>query len=127
MREFDIAMDMEEMASWYAAHSNPSPKASSLPAIGFIVPGVAVGFLRRVEGGYGHIDGLISNPSTPSDVRHQAIDAIAHKLLQVAKEEGMEGVLVYSKDESTIVRSEKHGFVKLPHTLLAVDLSNRSV
>lgn len=49
--------------------------------IGFIVPGVAAGFLRRAEGGVGIIEGVCTNPLVSSSTRHKALDAVFRALL----------------------------------------------
>lgn len=115
--------------AWLKAHGHPIPPLIEYPEVGYIVSDtqgpIAAGFLRKVEGGYAQIDGLTSNPERAGADRHQAIDMVAESLITTAKSLGIAGLMVLTKDESTIMRSERHGFRKLPYTLLAVDLSAR--
>lgn len=115
--------------SWLKAHGHPIPALIEYPELGYIACDangpIAAGFLRRVEGGYAQIDGLTSNPGRNGADRHQAIDMVAETLIEKARSLKISAILVLSQDESTIMRSERHGFRKLPHTLLGVDLNSR--
>ncbi len=117
------------LSAWLESHGERVPTDDEMPAIGCVARnergiGVAMGFIRRVEGGFGHLDGLCTNPESPGSERHEAIDLIVDTLLKAAKEIGLKSVIAWSKDNSTIMRSEKHGFAQLPHTYLSVRLSN---
>lgn len=96
------------------------------PKIGFIATRdrnpVAAGFLRKVEGGVCLIDSLISNPFESSIDRHNAIDAIVDALIDAAKINNSDKILAYSLDTGTLERASRHGFVKLPHSVIALNL-----
>jgi N-acetylglutamate synthase-like GNAT family acetyltransferase len=100
-----------------------SPK-DEVPEIGFVAVDegtpVAVAFLRRVEGGFGQLDGLASNPDASSLQRHRGIDAVVTKVLETAQELGIKSVLSFTESDSTLMRSQSHGFVAMPHALIVV-------
>lgn len=101
--------------------------AKDLPEVGFIafddgIP-VAAGFLRRVEGGYSLLDGLISNPNCRPWDRHVCIDLVVQELIKTAVARDDKKIVAYSEDISTINRSFVHGFKKLPHSLICLDLN----
>lgn len=110
---------------WARQHGVNVPEA--MPKIGCIAfegrTPIAMGFLRRVEGGYAQFDGLISNPQALPSWRNAGIDLVSTKLLNLAKQLGIKGLVAMSADENTIMRSQRFGFVKLPHTYLAVNLN----
>lgn len=83
---------------------------------------VCVGFLRRCEGNYAFIDGLTTNPRILGDLRHVAIDALVVELKKKALEFGVRHLLAWSVDEGTLKRSQRHGFAKMPDTLIAASL-----
>lgn len=103
----------------------PSPK-DEIPATGFVVltEGVvaAFAFIRLVEGGFGQLDGLTSNPSLPGEIRSQAIDAVVERLINEAKVMKLKKLIAFSRDNNTLERSVKHGFSPMPHTLIALGL-----
>lgn len=94
----------------------------SLPEIGFIASDsathIAMGFLRMVEGGYAQIDGLVSNASLSSELRHFGISLVVEKLMQTAKEMNLKGIISYTSDESVIKRANRLGFSSIPQTIL---------
>lgn len=94
-----------------------------LPRIGFIAVDsdyLAAAFLREIEGDYAFLDGLVSNPDMPGIDRNNALDLVVKATLEKAKERGFLGVMAYSKDDSTLKRSEKHGFSRLPFTMIGL-------
>ncbi len=87
---------------------------------------VAAAFLRKVEGSYGQLDSLISNPVATSEQRHRGIDLVVTQVINKAKDLGITGLIALTKDVGTLMRSEKHGFVALPVTTIALDLTSSS-
>jgi len=94
----------------------------SLPKIGFIAlmhqQPIAVGFLRRVEGGYGQIDTLASNPWFGSKIRHEGITKIVKALIDEAASLKLLGLLAITEDKSVIERSKDSGFQVLNQTVI---------
>lgn len=117
--------------AWLHQHGHPIPALIEYPEIGYIASDtqgpIAVGFLRRMEGGYGQMDGFSTNPYRSGEDRHKALDMVVNTLITTAKSLKIAGLMVLTEDESTIMRSERHGFRKLRHTLLGVDLNSRGV
>ncbi len=79
-----------------------------------------------MEGGSGQLDGLCTNPDALPSKRHEAIEAVVNRILDEAKALGMRNLMAMSVDESTLMRSKRHGFKPCPHTLIVVDLTTRS-
>ena len=125
---------MEELNllnSWLIYRGSPSVDMRETAGIGYIayeeIKGdddrpVAVAFLRRCEGGFGMLDGLCTNPSAPSEVRHIAIDKVVEKVIDRAKKYGMKHLLSWSLDAGTLERSQRHGFVRPPYVLITRSL-----
>lgn len=128
---FNKEKHLNELYSWQSIHEIPLTAEDELPKIGAIVSddkgGVAIGFLRMIEGRRAEISELITNPEREPEARDSAINLVALTLLSTAKDLGIKYVVVYSKDKNTIIRSTKFGLKKLPQTLLAVNLDNWSV
>lgn len=102
-------------------HMDPT-LADNLPSIGYIVPGVAMGFLRKIEGGQGLLDSFITNPRAPAELRNQALDIITQKLLDKAQKLNINQILAFSVDENTIMRGQRFGFITCPHAVIALNL-----
>lgn len=102
------------------------PNESEMPKVGFIVleqdTPIAAAFLRKVEGGYGQVDGLTSNPHVESSKRHTALNLCINKCVEAAKDQGMRTVIGFCLDNTTTSRAESLGFVKQPHSLVVYNL-----
>jgi len=126
VRNFNIDLDLPEINRWLEARKVPLARAEDQPELSYVVidDGVPVAAcsLRRCEGGYGMIDGLVTNPSFSAFKRSDAIDLVVRKVIATAKEHNIKSLLGFSVDVGTLRRSEKHGFRKLPDTVIALNL-----
>lgn len=117
------------MCEWLIARGVNPPTRNEVPKIGFIatnfIEPVAMGFLRRVEGGFAQLDGLVTNPKSSSIDRSTCIDEIVTQLVTKAKEKGIKSIMAYSTYESILNRSVKHGFVPIPHSIIALSLIDK--
>jgi len=113
------------LKSWLSARDQDTG-TDELPEIGYLamcdnLP-VAAGFVRRCEGGYGILDSFVTNPDAPSEIRNEALDLLASRLIEVAKNSNIKKLLASSLDKNTIERSIRFGFKALPHTLLGLKI-----
>lgn len=127
--KFNKKRHLAPLQECWAARGSYVPH--TVPRVGFIAAKegklVAAVFLRRVEGGYGQIDGLVSNPTSSPEDRNRALDLVSSKIMKEAKKLCLNGVLMMSECENTVMRSQKFGFEKSLLTVLAVDLNKRSI
>jgi hypothetical protein len=119
---FDPNKHFEEMIKWLRQRDAYVPTLGEMPAIGFVaysnsVP-VAMAFLRRVEGGFGQLDGLCSNPEASGEDRNLSIDAVVDQVFIAASELNIKSLTATSVHNGTLERSLKHGFSELPHTVI---------
>lgn len=114
--------------NWLNERALTVPPEDETPQVGIVVRHgiipVCMGFLRRIEGGYAQIDGLISNPKCDKDMRNKAIDLLIKNLIDKAKALKIKGICSYSIDKNTIERSTRHGFTVIDHKVLALIISN---
>jgi N-acetylglutamate synthase-like GNAT family acetyltransferase len=100
---------------------------SEVPKIGYVAMHnddmIAVAFLRMVEGGFAQLDGLASNPDYSGTIRHEAQDLVIDKCLKHAKSLGINHIYAFTSNIAPLTRSFRHGFVELPHLVVAIDLN----
>lgn len=101
---------------WLTKRGRGAVKLNDLPSTGYLVPGVAVGFVRECEGGYGIVDSLVSNPLASSAARHKAFEAIYKEILSNPKFKKLIGFTV---DEGALIRAKAHGFREIAYTVLS--------
>lgn len=116
------AGDFFAVQYWLELRDRKPWRADEVPKMAWVISDgdqlVACAMIRRVEGGHGQLDGLCTNPSLPGEIRHKAIDALVTHAIQAAYDSGIKHLYALSVDESTLLRSQKHGFVRAPHTVI---------
>ena len=100
---------------------------SDIPALGIVAfergTPFAAAFLRRCEGDFAIFDGLITDSLADSTQRNAGLDLITTQIIDIAKELKLKGIIAWSKDYFTLIRASRHGFVQLPQTVIALDLT----
>lgn len=128
LSKYDEDQDLHHINKWLQEHKRPEVDPYDVPDIGFMANfknrPIAAGFLRQIEGENALFDSLISNPGATSEFRHIAIDMVVNEIVRIARERGIRQILAFSIDEGTLKRAIRHNFVKLPHTVIALDLKN---
>lgn len=102
MRLFEDA-DLPAMNEWYRAHGQAPVRRDMLPTTGFIVPGVAVGFLYRTDAQLALVHHVVTNPAAGLRARHRAVRAIVGACQDTARGLGLREILTWS-DVPSIVR-----------------------
>ena len=114
------------LCKWLKERGHPIPKLSEVPAIGWIALNdhhlVAMAFLRRMEGGHALMDGLVTNPEALPNHRHEGLKLAVNKVIQTAKELGIQQIIAFTTEESVVKRSITHGFVATPHQTLILSV-----
>lgn len=93
-----------------------------VPEIGFIAKQdttpIAIGFLRRLEGGFAQIDTLVTNADLNSSTRNEGLSAVVKKLLDTAKTLKLHGLLFTTAEPTIIRRAEELGFRQLNQVVM---------
>jgi hypothetical protein len=84
--------DYVEIVDWFTGRGLPCPSSDRFPPIGFIVPGVAAGFLLLTDGCVSFIDGIVSNPNAEKGARSEAIFKIFENLIAFSKAKGFKSI-----------------------------------
>lgn len=81
-----------------------------LPTTGFIVPGVAAGFLYRTDSSVAWIEGLVGSREVSAEARGHALDEIVRALRAEARRSGFKIMLGYTQLQAVVDRALRHGF-----------------
>lgn len=73
-----------EIAGWFVKRRLKVPPMWGLSDTGYIIHGVAAGFLYLTNSGIGYIDCLIANPEASKDDRNNGIDSIIRRVISQA-------------------------------------------
>lgn len=128
LTEYSEDQDLVHINKWLKERKHPEVDPYDVPSIGYVANyktrPIAAGFLRLVEGENGWFDSLVSNPIATQEFRHIALDMVIEALIKQAKSKGISKIIGYSVDGGTLERALRHNFVKLPHTVISLDLKN---
>jgi hypothetical protein len=112
MREYDTE-DYQQIKEWFQKRNMGYPSPKSLPKIGFIVDGLASGFLIQTDTCIAVIDFLISDPESELSKRRLALDQISESLLSAALRLGYSGVKCTTIYEPVAKRAKDYGFAEI--------------
>ena len=101
--------DFNQVRDWYNNRSL-APIEDLLPQVGFIVPGIAAGFLMQTDTKCCILEPFISNPFAESLDRKDALDLIMGELILEAYRLGYNRIYGFSTRPSMIERAKQYGF-----------------
>lgn len=99
-----------EINGWLDEHGRPPLDLATLPAVGGIVPGVAVGFLYQSEPGVGYVENFATNPRAPRAERSRAVSAIVDWLEEKARQCCLRRLVVLTQRRSIVRRALRLGY-----------------
>lgn len=110
---------------WFRSREMRPPSAKDLPETGWMAwdgDDYVAAIFCRVGEGLGMIEGLVSNPYKPGEVRHVAINTLVKTALDYLKIKGVKRVMAFSVDGSTLKRAESLGFTETNQRVIAIHL-----
>lgn len=105
-----LDLDFEQIATWYGMREMRFPDRSLFPPTGFIISGVAAGFIYYTDSLVALIDCYISNPDTDSKTRSDALNAVTDALINSAKFHRCKMIKCDTQSEAIKKRALAHGF-----------------
>lgn len=108
-----VKSDLVSLNKWLKRRGYAEANSEQLPSVGFIVPGVAAGFIRNCETGVGMIDSLVSNSLVSSNTRHKAWNAIIKALMQ----QPFKYKVIMTDDKGMQARFKLQQFTPMPNHL----------
>jgi hypothetical protein len=101
--------DYNEVSSWFHERSIEITEAY-LPETGFIVPGVAAGFIYKTDSNFCIFECFIANRNKTYAERETALTKIVSCMIGEAKEMGFERVYGFATSQNMIRRGMEQGF-----------------
>ena len=109
MRRYEPT-DYADLRAWHEARGETAPDAGRLPGIGFIEPGVALGFLYCTDSALALVDLFVSNPAAAAARRGRALLGIERALAAEAKRLGFSGVLAITREPGIERAAQRNGY-----------------
>lgn len=111
--------DFEEIRSWYDMRGM-TVELQDLPKVGFIVPGVAAGFIMQTDTNCCILEPFIANPLTLKKCREVALDSIFKHLIKEAQTLGFKKIFGFSTHLKMVWRAQTFGFRVIETNCLTV-------
>lgn len=108
-----LELDFDEVEKWFVRRNQPMPDKSLFPKVGFIVDGIAAGFIYFTDSFVAIIDCYISNSDSDSKMRSDALDIITKSLINMARFHKCKVIKCDTQLESVKQRALQHGFKSL--------------
>lgn len=109
LRRF-LKSDYDTITTWYKARKLNTVPSLFLPEIGFIVDGVAAGFLIQTDASFCILEPFIANPDASEEDRDKALSSILAELVNKARRLKYEGVFGFSAQSTMLKRAIKQDF-----------------
>lgn len=113
-----IPRDYDMISQWYQDRNMEYPK--TMPKDGFIIEGVAAGFLVNTDSGFAILEPFISNRNSSPEARSEALGVILRELVDYAAKAGYKAVYGFSTSLSMLKRAKHLGFNECDTKLTAV-------
>lgn len=104
------SVDFQYVESWYEARRLRVFR-EDFPKVGFVVPGIAAGFLMQTDTKSCILEPFIANPDTTKLQREQALNLIMGQLIEEAGDLGYARIFGFSSNAPMIRRAKSWGFV----------------
>lgn len=102
--------DLIEINEWYSLRQMTPMRADIIPKVGYIVEGVAAGFLYQTDSSMCLFDGFIANPLAERHEREEGLDKITDALISQAEKLNFYSIVAMTKHEVIRERCRKYHF-----------------
>ena len=119
-------MDLGYLNTWLISRKMLPLEIRHIPEYGVIslvdIFPIGAMFLRKVEGGFGILDGLILAKEYPRARKDEIIDGMVENLIDYARRHYIKGLTCTTSIKSVCDRATKHGFIYQELQVFALDL-----
>lgn len=106
---YEPKQHFEQVLQWLRMRGE-STSPDRLPKTGYVVPGIAAGFLYRTDSSIAWIDSLVASKERTREERSEALDAIVQALRDEARRSGFSSLLGYTLYPVVVDRALRLGW-----------------
>jgi len=123
IEKYDPARHYEMLCKWLRFYDMELIEAAILPPTGFVVEGLAMGFLYKSDGKLAQIETLVSNGYAPREARDAATDLVVEAIIVEARASGFAVLQGITHLDAVVQRALKHGFTLAEQPYRIVNLA----
>lgn len=125
VRPYELT-DYPTIVEW-AEQYGIEQRETGLPKTGFIVPGVAAGFIYSTDSDCCWIENVIANKDATKDEKDEALDLLVPALLQKAEEMGFRVAYATTNNVNLILKVKEYGGLVRPLQMLLTKILSPSL
>ncbi len=110
VERFEAGRHYETFCKWTRWYELTPLPIQFLPQSGFVVEGVAMGFMYRTDSKMALIENLAANPVLPRETVTQGLDRVVEAIAAEGRALGFEVLIGYTNVGAVIARALRHGF-----------------
>jgi hypothetical protein len=111
VEKFIPEVHYSDVSTWWQGHGWPIIPMNLLPSRGFIVPGLAAGFLYSTDSSLAWMEWIVGNPHASAKQVYVAIKNIVEKISDTATEDGFDTVFTAIRQTGLEKLYSKVGFI----------------
>ncbi len=120
VQRFDPTLHYDAFCAWTRWYQMTPLALPFLPPTGFVVDGVAMGFLYKTDSKMAWIENLSANPVLPREQRTCGLDLVVAAIIEESRAQGFEVLIGYTNVQAVIDRALNHGFTTDPERFQVV-------
>lgn len=106
--------DLDEILGWFKSRKIELTP-DYLPETGFIVPGIAAGFIYKTDANFCIFESFVANPNATPGSREEALNCIVEAMIKEAQKMGYKDAYGFATSQSMIRRGKAQGFKHVEH------------
>ncbi len=110
VERYDPQRHYTDFCAWYAPRLSGPVGPEFLPKVGFVLPGIAMGFLYQTDSAVAHIEGLVANPKVSGEERTRGIDEVVKAIIDEARKLGFKSLHGQTDLPVIVERAKRLGF-----------------
>lgn len=110
IEKYNAARHYEVLCKWLSFYDMEPIEAAHLPPTGFVVEGLAMGFLYKSDTKLAQIETLVANGYAPREARDAATDLVVEAIIAEARASGFAVLQGVTQLDAVVQRALKHGF-----------------
>jgi hypothetical protein len=114
VERYDPARHYADFHKWYSRRVDIPAGPEFLPKVGFVAPGVAMGFLYQTDSKLAYIEGMVANPKASAEERGKGIDEVTLAIIAEARKLGFKVLHGQTELKVIVERAKKLGFIHDP-------------
>ena len=120
VERYDPQRHYEDFKAWYSPRVALPMEPQYLPKVGFVSPGVAMGFLYQTDSAVALIEALVANPKASGADRTRGIDEVVVAIIGEARALGFK--ILHGQTELPVIieRAKRLGFYHDPTPMQVV-------